>query len=106
MNRERKMGIIASPTAETLVLKSSNGTSKPMVEINGSEVTILDEVLRKNMEQLGVSIPKASRGEFGGQRKIYLEKGNEELFIKAFKEIYFLGVPSTHYSWVALTSDK
>jgi len=106
MNREKKMATIASPTAERLVLKNSDGSFKPMVEINGSEITIYDEVLRGNMEQIGVSIPIASRGEFGGQRKVYLEKGDKQLFIKAFKEFYYRGMPSTHYSWVALTTTK
>lgn len=100
MNWGRSMTDLAQISAERLIYNHSAG-QKVLAEVQGNSIVIYDEVLRDNMCQIGVNIPPQSQTVFG-QRKIYLEEGDQSRFIQAFKDFYCKGYPNNSYQWVPL----
>lgn len=83
----------------TLVYQN-NGVQKTIAKISSSDIEIFDKYLFKNMKTLGIRIPDILRSEFNGRNIVYLEKENNALFIKAFKEIYCpSSMPANLYHW-------
>lgn len=62
-------------------------TGKILVEFDGKKACFHNKYLEQEMKSIGIPIPHGLRGSFKGQDQIFLE---DELFQKAFKEIFYL----------------
>lgn len=96
------MNLNINMSIERLILKNTLDNASVLVaEIQGDHILIHNSVLKRNMEEIGISIPESQQVSFEGKQVVYLDEKNQALFIKAFKEIYYIGMPKNIYSWTA-----
>ena len=85
------------------LLFRSSTQEKTVATVSEGKIEFYDEILKKVMESHGIQISTAKRESFAGRRIVFLADGNQELFIKAFKEIYYPHVLERHgCSWELL----
>jgi hypothetical protein len=52
------------------------------------------------MKTIGITIPPDYRPSFDDKSVVYLEKENHQLFIRAFRDIYYhFHLPKNQYRW-------
>ena len=57
-----------------------------VVEFKGNNTVIYDNLLKKEMEEVGVQIPYVFRAHYGGKLVV---KFGDDLFQRAFKEVFY-----------------
>ena len=69
-----------------------------VLEFQGEEVKFNDNYMQREMEEIGIQIPHLLQGEYKNKRVIKL---TDDLFQKAFKEVYYpLVLDETRFKWV------
>ncbi len=72
-------------------------TNQPVVEFQKDETVFFSNLLKKEMELIGINIPHGLRGVYQGKACIYLE---DPEFQQAFKEVYYLSyLDPSHFEW-------
>ena len=74
-------------------------TATVVAEWTRNEIRFHDLTLKNIMQSRGIDIPQNRRPDFGGRTVILSSDPNSELFIKAFRELYYpYSYPKNEYS--------
>lgn len=89
------------------LVRVSHGLSvENIAHFKNNELVFMDERYRQIMSNIGIQIPPGERANYQNKGKIYLGDVSDELFKRAFKEVYYkLSLPKDEYKWQSTPSN-
>lgn len=90
---------------EYLVRISHGIPAENIAHFKNDKLVFMNERLKQIMSNTGIQIPPGERDTYQNKGKIYLGEASDELFTKAFKEVYYrLSLPKDEYQWQSTPS--